>query len=133
MVEIRLLSSVCKIVKQTPQYFDGYKKYVATGDLKGSEITSFTDVTFANRPSRADCTVNSGDVLFARMAATEKTLIAGKKHEEMLFSTGFAILRPMPDVLDSTYLSTFYVLKNSYRKRTGYLLVPHKKQLRTNL
>ena len=66
MAEILMLSSICSIIKQTPQQFDGYKEYVATGDLQNSEIISSTKVTYQNRPSRADCTVKSGDVLFAK-------------------------------------------------------------------
>lgn len=110
MTEILMLSSVCNIVKQTPQQFDGCKEYVATGDLQNSKIISSTEVTYQNRPSRADCTVNSGDVLFARMAGTEKTLIAKKIHKDMLFSTGFAVLRPIPKVLDSAYL--YHILRS---------------------
>jgi len=110
MTETLMLSSICNIVKQTPQQFVGYKEYIATGDLQNSEIISSIEVTYQNRPSRADCTVNSGDVLFAKMAGTEKTLIAEKKHEDMLFSTGFAVLRPIPEVLDSAYL--YHVLRS---------------------
>ena len=110
MAEILMLSSICSIIKQTPQQFDGYKEYVATGDLQNSEIISSTKVTYQNRPSRADCTVKSGDILFAKMAATEKTLIAEKIHEDMLFSTGFAVLRPISEVLDSAYL--YHVLRS---------------------
>jgi type I restriction enzyme S subunit len=110
MFEIVILSSVCKIIKQTPQKFDGDKQYVATGDLKNSEIISSTKVTYENRPSRADCTVNAGDVLFAKMAGTEKTLVAKKYHEEMLFSTGFAVLRPVSGILDSGFL--YHILRS---------------------
>ena len=104
MFETVTLSSVCTIVKQTPPQFDGYKQYVATADLQKSKIVSSTKVTYESRPSRADCTVNAGDVLFAKMAGTEKTLIAKIEHQNMLFSTGFAVLRPLPKLLDSTYL-----------------------------
>ena len=67
-------------------------------------------MTYENRPSRADCTVNTGDVLFAKMAGTEKTLVAEKKHEEMLFSTGFAVLKPIPEILDSSFL--YHILRS---------------------
>jgi type I restriction enzyme, S subunit len=104
MYEVKKLLSVCDIVKQRPKQYEGYKQYVATGDLKSSEIVSSTEFTFEGRPSRADCTVRTGDVLFAKMAGTEKTLVAGKHHEDMIFSTGFAVLRPIGGDLDSRYL-----------------------------
>lgn len=110
MFETVTLASVCTIVKQSPPQFDGYKQYVATADLQKSNIISSTKVTYENRPSRADSTVNLGDVLFAKMAGTEKTLIAKREHQDMLFSTGFAILRPMPDTLDSAYL--YHILRS---------------------
>jgi len=110
MFEIVMLSSVCTIVKQTPQQFDGCKQYVATADIQNSEINSSTEVTYESRPSRADCTVNSGDVLFAKMAGTEKTLIAKRMHQDMLFSTGFAVLRPMLEILDSAFL--YHILRS---------------------
>jgi len=110
MFETVTLSSVCTIVKQTPPQFDGYKQYVATADLQKSEIISSTKVTYENRPSRADSTVRFGDVLFAKMAGTEKTLIAKREHQDMLFSTGFAILRPIPEILDSAYL--YHILRS---------------------
>ena len=110
MFETVTLSSVCTIVKQTPPQFDGYKQYVATADLQKSEIISSTKVTYENRPSRADSTVRFGDVLFAKMAGTEKTLIAKRGHQDMLFSTGFAILRPTPEILDSAYL--YHILRS---------------------
>jgi type I restriction enzyme, S subunit len=110
MFETVTLSSVCTIVKQSPPQFDGYKQYVATADLQKSNIISSTKVTYENRPSRADSTVNLGDVLFAKMAGTEKTLIAKREHQDMLFSTGFAILRPIPDTLDSAYL--YHILRS---------------------
>jgi type I restriction enzyme S subunit len=109
-MEILMLSSVCSIINQAPRQFDGSKEYVATGDIQNSEIISSKEVTFQNRPSRANCTVDSGDILFAKMANTEKTLIAEEIHEKMLFSTGFAVLRPIPEVLDSGYL--YHVLRS---------------------
>jgi type I restriction enzyme S subunit len=110
MFETKKLHSVCEIINQSPPQFTGYKQYVATGDLQNSEIISSTNVTYDNRPSRADSILKSGDVIFAKMADTDKALIAGKMHEEMLFSTGFAVLRPMPEILDSRYL--YHILRS---------------------
>jgi len=111
MYEIKKLLSVCDIVKQRPNPFGGYRKYVATGDIKKSEIISFTEVTYGGRPSRADCTVYSGDVLFAKMAGTEKTLVAESIHEDMIFSTGFVVLKPKPETLDSKFL--YHILRSN--------------------
>ena len=110
MFEFKKLESVCEIINQKPSQFDGYKQYIATGDLQNSSIISSNDVTYEGRPSRADSIVNSGDVIFAKMANTEKTLLINNTHEEMLFSTGFAVLRPVTEVLDSGYL--YHILRS---------------------
>jgi type I restriction enzyme S subunit len=61
-------------------------------------------VTYEERPSRADLTVRPGDVCFARMQGTEKILEFDVDHADLILSTGFAVLRPMPDKLHSGFL-----------------------------
>jgi type I restriction enzyme S subunit len=61
-------------------------------------------VTYEERPSRADLTVQPGDVCFARMQGTEKILEFDADHADLILSTGFAVLRPMPDKLHSGFL-----------------------------
>jgi len=90
--------------------FDGTKQYLSTGDLQDDSL-SFVDVTFKDKPSRADIVVRDGDVLFARMKGTKKVLQITKELAGTIVSTGFAILRPSEDCSPAylaTYLSTAY-------------------------
>lgn len=139
MMETKKLHSVCEVINQSPPQFTGYKQYVATGDLQNSEIISSTNVTYETRPSRADSILKSGDVIFAKMANTDKALIARKMHEEMLFSTGFAVLRPIPEILDSGYLyhilrsERFLSEKNRLSSGATQKAITNKALLRINL
>lgn len=76
--------------------FDGERPFVATGDLDSEGNVTPVGVTFDGRPSRADLQVQSGDVCFARMKATNKVKGFGEKDKDLLLSTGFAVLRPRP-------------------------------------
>lgn len=93
--------------------FDRIKKYVSTGDLQDKEL-SFVDVTFGNRPSRANMEGNEGDVIFAKMKDTDKVLILNKELSTNLYSTGFYILTPNKDKILSPFL--FYYLKSDFFK-----------------
>ena len=75
------------------QPFDGTRRYLSTGDLQEA-ATSFVEVTYADRPYRADISVRPGDVLFARMKGTKKVLEIDRSLAGIIVSTGFAVLRP---------------------------------------
>lgn len=74
--------------------FAGSRLYVSTGDVDGTAIISSEPVTFDDRPSRADLAAKNGDVLFARMQATNKVIVVTQETEDHVWSTGFASLRP---------------------------------------
>jgi type I restriction enzyme S subunit len=76
--------------------FTGQRRYVSTGDANEKGIAAAVFVTFEDRPSRADLAAREGDVLFARMQATNRVIIVTKENEDYLWSTGFAALRPRP-------------------------------------
>jgi type I restriction enzyme S subunit len=92
------------------QPFDGVKKYLSTGDLQ-DEGLRFEEVTFENKPSRADILVSEGDILFAKMVNTNKVLQIDKTLDGIIVSTGFSVHKPDTNVLNSNYLIEF--LKNS--------------------
>lgn len=98
-------------VRVTP--FDGARKYLSTGDLQGDSL-SFVDVTFKDKPSRADILVREGDVLFARMKGTRKVLRVTEELAGTIVSTGFAVLRPS-EGCDQDYLATY--LNTDYFER----------------
>lgn len=93
--------------------FDGNKQYLSTGDLQDDSL-SFVDVTFKDKPSRADISVQKGDVLFARMKGTKKVLQVTQELADIIVSTGFAVLRPSDDC-DPGYLATY--LRSDYFER----------------
>lgn len=82
-------------VGSTPQKFDGEKRYISTGALDKDHIneSDVEMITFDNRPSRANLEVNSGDILFAKMASTEKTFVVDSISKNDIYSTGFCAVR----------------------------------------
>lgn len=101
------------------QPFDGVKKYMSTGDLQNDGL-SFVDVTYTSRPSRADILVNEGDVLFAKMANTDKALRIDKSLDGIIVSTGFSVHRPVSNKLNSDFFlhflkhNSFHSQKNKF-------------------
>ena len=94
--------------------FQGFKRYMSTGDLKDEDL-NFTEIDFANKPSRADIEVQEGDVLFAKMTNTNKALLIDKELNGIIVSTGFSVHRPKKNELDGEYL--FHYLKHDYFHR----------------
>ena len=87
------LTDYFDIVSPGVKPFKGNKNYVATGSLETGKITSFEEVTYESRPSRANMETIEDDLLFAKMKGTEKAFIISKKDTENIYSTGFSILR----------------------------------------
>lgn len=98
--------------------FDGTKQYLSTGDLQDDSL-SFVEVTFKDKPSRADIAVREGDVLFARMKGSKKVLRVTRELADVIVSTGFAILRPSEDC-DVAYLATYLSTDYFERQKEKY-------------
>lgn len=101
------------------QPFDGVKRYMSTGDLKGDNL-SFEDVTYESKPSRADILVSEGDILFAKMTNTNKALIIDKKQDGIIVSTGFSVHRPLENELSGEYFLHF-LKHNSFQRQKNKL------------
>jgi len=102
------LGEICEIISPGIKKFEGSKKYIATADVNFDEIINFTEVTYNNRPGRANVEVKENDVLVARMAETKKFLIVDKKFQDnYIFSTGFVALRTKKELFPK---SLFYFL-----------------------
>ena len=101
-----------EIVGSKPSVYEGTKQYVSTGAVEEYFINknSIEEYTYKERPSRADLVGKDGDILFAKMAETKKTIIIDKKTENYLFSTGFFAIRPRNSVITTKCL---YYLLNS--------------------
>ena len=52
-INIRLLDIV-SISRESVKEFDGIKKYLSTGDLDFDKIVNLEDITWENKPSRAN-------------------------------------------------------------------------------
>ena len=101
-----------EIVGSKPTLYNGTKQYVSTGAVEEYFINenSIEEYTYNDRPSRADLVGKDGDILFAKMAETKKTLIINKETEKYLFSTGFFAISPRNGVITTKCL---YYLLNS--------------------
>jgi len=98
------------------QPFDGVKRYMSTGDLKGDNL-SFEDVTYETKPSRADILVSEGDILFAKMTNTNKALQIDKELDGIIVSTGFSVHRPLENELFGEYFLHFLKHNNFQRQK----------------
>ena len=105
-------SECVEIVGSKPSRYQGIKQYVSTGALDSDHIdeNSIEEYAYDDRPSRADLVAEAGNVLFAKMAETKKTLVINNQNEKYLFSTGFFAVKPKKNVLTTECL---YYLLNS--------------------
>lgn len=81
--------------------FSGTKTYVSTGAVDVDHINdSNTEIVdYDGKPSRANLEVKAGDILFAKMQGTKKTLMIDAVLAENIYSTGFCAVRAKEDVL----------------------------------
>lgn len=91
---VDIVGSACK-------QYDGEKNYISTGAVDvdyivPSEVEQFD---YINRPSRANLEVNKGDILFAKMQGTKKTLLINELLAQNVYSTGFCAVRPKDGIL----------------------------------
>lgn len=109
--------------------FSGSKVYVSTGD--SGDMDNGDLVTYFNRPSRANVEPYLNDILFAKMADTDKTFLVDKPMEEKIFSTGFFDIssnRIYPQFLYYLVKSDeFDGYKNAYSEGTTQISINEKK------
>lgn len=90
--------SFCKVLGERVSKFEGKRKYIATGDIIDNSIKSFKNVTYDNKPSRANQNVKIGDVLFAKMQNTVKVITIDENNVDNIYSTGFFVITPNENV-----------------------------------
>lgn len=90
-----------EIVGEACQPFSGYKQYVSTGAVAINHISNddIELVDYDGKPSRANLIAKSGDILFAKMMGTKKTLHLDEDTAQNIYSTGFCAVRTRPTVL----------------------------------
>lgn len=91
---VDLVGSACKA-------FSGTKKYVSTGAVDVDHINDADTeiVDYEGKPSRANLEAVPGDVLFAKMQGTKKTLMIDSALAYHIYSTGFCAVRAKDGVL----------------------------------
>lgn len=94
------------IVGSTPSEFMGNKIYVSTGALECEHINynHTENITYNDRPSRANLSVNSGDILFAKMQGTKKSIIIDTDTSNHVYSTGFVAVHAKDDIISKECL-----------------------------
>ena len=111
------------------QKFKGTKTYVSTGDSEDMENGEL--VSFYNRPSRANVEPKINDVIFAKMANTDKTFLIDERLANYIFSTGFFDISSKNfDPRYLTYLiqsDEFDGYKNAYSEGTTQVSISDKR------
>ena len=94
------------IVGSTPSEFIGSKIYVSTGALECEHINyaQTENITYNDRPSRANLSVNIGDILFAKMQGTKKSIIIDTDTANHIYSTGFVAVHAKDDIISKECL-----------------------------
>ena len=112
-MEYKSFTDCVDIVGTVCQPFDGEKKYISTGAIDTDHISEgdIEMVDFDGRPSRANLEVEAGDVLFAKMQATKKTLLIDNNLANNVYSTGFCAVRAKKGVLTNSCL--YHLLTSS--------------------
>lgn len=110
------ISDVALIVRESIKPFIGERPFLATGDIDISVVNDTESVTYNNRPSRADLNVQMGDVIIARMAATNKVKVIEPHEEKLIVSTGFLVLRPS-DKINTRFLYHCMLSKNFQKEK----------------
>lgn len=110
------LTNIAPYSGKRVQPFDGIKRYMSTGDLKGENL-SFEDVTYKSKPSRADIIVQKGDILFAKMTNTNKALMINSELDGIIVSTGFSVHKPIENKLFSEYFLHFLKHESFHRQK----------------
>ncbi len=109
----KYFTELVDFIGSRPRAFEKTKKYISTGALKGNKISEddVEIVDFKTRPSRADLEVKTGDILFAKMAYTDKRLLIGEVESNYIYSTGFFAIKPKEGILTSKCL--YYLLSSN--------------------
>jgi len=102
----KYFTNLVDFVGSRPRPFKNTKKYVSTGALKTDYISEndIEVIDYTSRPSRADLEVNAGDILFAKMAYTDKRLLVSEKDANHIYSTGFYAIRPKQGIITTKCL-----------------------------
>ena len=121
--EVRL-GEVCSINKKTlsSKTPDDYCfDYIALSDVDRGSLLQTKKYKFSGAPSRARKVVEQGDVLLGTVRPNLRGFYVFKNEvTNCIVSTGFAVLTPKPNLLDSVYL--FQLLFSHQMLATYYIV-----------
>lgn len=120
------LLQACSLSGTRASAFKKPRPYVSTGDVNGQTISPSAVVTFDDRPSRADLVAEDGDILFARMQATDKVVLVNSEKSTFIWSTGFAALRPQQGI-SSRWAGVLVEIVNVSREEKCFVYWCHAK------
>ena len=105
-----LFTDVVDLVGRACPVFNDTKTYVNTGAVDKTIIIddACETVCFEDKPSRANLSVESGSILFAKMKDTEKVLYIDDDLAENIYSTGFFAVKPKKEIIKEK--SLYYLL-----------------------
>jgi type I restriction enzyme S subunit len=88
-------SELSKIIPSGIEKFEGFKTYLATGDVEGTLIKGGVEITYNNRPSRANMQPEKYSVWFAKKEGVRKLLMFDdySNTDKYILSTGFTGLK----------------------------------------
>jgi Restriction endonuclease S subunits len=88
-------SDLSKIIPSGIKKFEGFKTYLATGDVEGTLIKGGVEITYNNRPSRANMQPEKYSVWFAKKEGVRKLLMFDdySNTDKYILSTGFTGLK----------------------------------------
>ena len=91
----KVFTNCVEFVGTTCKPFVGTKKYISTGAVEIDHIieSDIELVDYEGKPSRANLEVSTGDILFAKMQGTKKTLAIDEALSNNVYSTGFCAVR----------------------------------------
>ena len=103
-----------RIVGDIPETYVGEKNYVSTGAVSCDHINpdAIEKYAYSALPSRANLTAKAGDILFAKMKGTKKTLLLDAETENNIYSTGFFAVRAREEHITNEML--YHLLGSEY-------------------
>ena len=111
-----------RISGESVKQFEGERNYLSTGNLDFNKIVDLELVTYDSKPSRANQNVNVGEVIFAKMKDTKKTLVIDESSKDLIVSTGFYVLEPSKEIMPKYlyhYLNSEFFLNQKNRLSKG--------------
>lgn len=117
-------SKLTSIIKSGVDKFEGTKKYVATADVTEKNITNYEEVSYNEKPSRANMTPRISSVWFAKMENSVKNILVDSYMKDILNNYIFLQVSWVSSALIILYIiyGILLMMINFYKKKIHYQL-----------